>query len=90
MSLHIFSCLLNTIQSHDVAIIYDPSWNPAEDAQAVDRCYRIGQSKNVTVYRMITSGTVEEKMYEKQGRLSFSSHPQRALSKSLTPSSFQS
>jgi DNA excision repair protein ERCC-6 len=49
------------------AIIYDPSWNPAEDCQAVDRCYRIGQSKNVTVYRMIVSGTVEEKMYEKQG-----------------------
>ena len=48
------------------AIIYDPSWNPAEDSQAVDRCYRIGQRKDVTVYRLISAGTVEEKMYEKQ------------------------
>lgn len=48
------------------AIIYDPSWNPAEDSQAVDRCYRIGQTKDVTVYRLIAAGTVEEKMYEKQ------------------------
>jgi hypothetical protein len=39
---------------------------PAEDAQAVDRCYRIGQEKEVTVYRLIAAGTVEEKMYEKQ------------------------
>ncbi len=57
-----------TLNGANRAIIYDPSWNPAEDAQAIDRCYRIGQSKNVTVYRMITSGTVEEKMYEKQGK----------------------
>lgn len=47
-------------------IVYDPSWNPAEDMQAVDRCYRIGQKKEVLVYRMIAAGTVEEKMYEKQ------------------------
>ena len=39
---------------------------PAEDAQAVDRCYRIGQEKEVTVYRLIAAGTVEEKTYEKQ------------------------
>ena len=39
---------------------------PAEDAQAVDRCYRIGQKKEVTVYRLIAAGTVEEKTYEKQ------------------------
>jgi DNA excision repair protein ERCC-6 len=57
-----------TLNGANRAIIYDPSWNPAEDAQAIDRCYRIGQSKNVTVYRMITCGTVEEKMYEKQGK----------------------
>lgn len=57
-----------TLTGADRAIIYDPSWNPAEDAQAVDRCYRIGQTKEVTVYRFITAGTVEEKMYEKQVR----------------------
>lgn len=50
----------------DRAIIFSPSWNPADDAQAVDRCYRIGQRKDVVVYRFITAGTVEEKMYEKQ------------------------
>lgn len=55
-----------TLTGADRAIIYDPSWNPAEDAQAVDRCYRIGQDKNVKVYRFIAAGTVEEKMYERQ------------------------
>ena len=58
-----------TLTGADRAIIYDPSWNPAEDAQAVDRCYRIGQKKEVTVFRFITAGTVEEQMYEKQVRL---------------------
>ena len=38
------------------------------DRQAVDRAYRIGQDRDVIVYRMITAGTVEEKMYEKQVR----------------------
>ena len=53
----------------DRVIIFDPSWNPAEDRQAVDRAFRIGQKKNVTVYRLIMAGTVEEKIYEKQVRL---------------------
>ena len=55
-----------TLTGADRAIIYDPSWNPADDAQAVDRCYRIGQTKDVVVYRFIAAGTVEERMYEKQ------------------------
>eukprot|EP00977_Amphora_coffeiformis_P005650 scaffold1189_cov194-Amphora_coffeaeformis.AAC.7 len=55
-----------TLIGADTSIIYDPSWTPAEDAQAVDRCYRIGQTKEVTVYRLIAAGTVEEKTYEKQ------------------------
>ena len=42
------------------------AWNPAEDRQAVDRCYRIGQTRPVVVYRMIMASSVEEKMYEKQ------------------------
>ena len=45
-----------TLTGADRAIIYDPSWNPADDAQAVDRCYRIGQKKPVTVYRFISAG----------------------------------
>ena len=44
----------------------DPSWNPATDAQAVDRAFRIGQDKNVVIYRLITCGTVEEKIYRRQ------------------------
>ena len=55
-----------TLVGADRVVVYDPSWTPAEDAQAVDRCYRIGQTKPVQVFRLITAGTVEEKMYEKQ------------------------
>lgn len=55
-----------TLTGADRVIIFDPSWNPAEDRQAVDRAYRIGQKNDVVVYRMIMAGTVEEKMYEKQ------------------------
>jgi len=44
----------------------DPSWNPAVDSQAVDRAFRIGQTKNVVVYRLITCGTIEEKIYRRQ------------------------
>jgi SNF2 family DNA or RNA helicase len=49
-----------------VAGLDDPSWNPATDAQAVDRAFRIGQEKNVVIYRLITCGTVEEKIYRRQ------------------------
>ncbi|KAH9512905.1 DNA excision repair protein ERCC-6-like [Bulinus truncatus] len=55
-----------TITAADRVVIYDPSWNPATDAQAVDRAYRIGQQKNVVIYRLITCGTVEEKIYRRQ------------------------
>jgi len=44
----------------------DPSWNPAVDAQAVDRAHRIGQQRDVTVYRLITCGTIEEAIYRRQ------------------------
>ncbi|XP_014212607.1 DNA excision repair protein ERCC-6-like [Copidosoma floridanum] len=50
----------------DRVIIYDPDWNPATDAQARERAWRIGQDKNVTVYRLITAGTIEEKIYHRQ------------------------
>jgi SNF2 family DNA or RNA helicase len=55
-----------TLVGADRVIVYDPAWTPALDAQAVDRCYRIGQTRPVVVYRLIAAGTVEEKMYEKQ------------------------
>jgi DNA excision repair protein ERCC-6 len=47
-------------------IIYDPDWNPQTDAQARERAWRFGQEKEVTVYRLITAGTVEEKIYHRQ------------------------
>ncbi|XP_076130489.1 DNA excision repair protein ERCC-6-like [Alosa pseudoharengus] len=55
-----------TLTSANRVVIFDPSWNPATDSQAVDRAYRIGQTRNVIVYRLITCGTVEEKIYRRQ------------------------
>ena len=46
----------------DVVVHFDPWWNPAAEAQASDRAHRIGQDKQVTVYKLITSGTVEERV----------------------------
>ena len=46
----------------DIVVHYDPWWNPAAEAQATDRTHRIGQTKVVTSYRLICSGTVEEKV----------------------------
>ncbi|XP_029463405.1 DNA excision repair protein ERCC-6-like [Rhinatrema bivittatum] len=55
-----------TLTAADRVVVFDPSWNPATDAQAVDRAYRIGQKENVVIYRLITCGTVEEKIYRRQ------------------------
>ncbi|NWR60772.1 ER6L2 protein, partial [Bucorvus abyssinicus] len=50
----------------NVVILFDPTWNPANDLQAIDRAYRIGQYKAVKVFRLISLGTVEEMMYLRQ------------------------
>ncbi|KAK8938445.1 putative chromatin-remodeling complex ATPase chain [Platanthera zijinensis] len=50
----------------DRVIIYDPDWNPSTDIQARERAWRIGQKRDVTVYRLITRGTIEEKVYHRQ------------------------
>ena len=50
----------------DYVYIVDPWWNPAVEAQAIDRCYRIGQNKNVMAYKMICKNTIEEKIIEYQ------------------------
>jgi SWI/SNF-related matrix-associated actin-dependent regulator of chromatin subfamily A member 5 len=47
-------------------ILYDSDWNPMVDLQAMDRAHRIGQKKNVMVYRLISKDTVEEKIIERQ------------------------
>ena len=46
----------------DTVILYDPWWNPAVEEQATDRAHRIGQDKPVFVYKLVTAGTIEEKM----------------------------
>ena len=52
----------------DYVFILDPWWNPAAEAQAVDRTHRIGQDKNVMVYRLVADETIEEKVVELQNR----------------------
>eukprot|EP01061_Rhynchopus_euleeides_P041807 TRINITY_DN73098_c0_g1_i1.p1 TRINITY_DN73098_c0_g1~~TRINITY_DN73098_c0_g1_i1.p1 ORF type:complete len:1095 (+),score=464.44 TRINITY_DN73098_c0_g1_i1:226-3285(+) len=47
-------------------ILYDPDWNPANDAQAMGRVWRDGQKKKVFIYRLLTTGTIEEKVYQRQ------------------------
>lgn len=55
-----------TLTNADRVVIYDPSWNPGSDAQAIDRVYRIGQKRHVIVYRLITCGSVEERIFRRQ------------------------
>ncbi|KAI0095067.1 SNF2 family DNA-dependent ATPase [Irpex rosettiformis] len=49
----------------DVVVLYDSDWNPQADLQAMDRAHRIGQTKQVYVFRFITEGSVEERMLER-------------------------
>jgi superfamily II DNA or RNA helicase len=51
-----------TLHAADYVFLLDPWWNPAVEAQAVDRVHRIGQTNTVFVYRMVTAGTVEERI----------------------------
>lgn len=53
------------LQSADTVIIYDSDWNPQADLQAQDRCHRIGQKKQVHVYRLVTDDSVEVKVVER-------------------------
>ncbi|XP_015692381.1 protein CHROMATIN REMODELING 19 [Oryza brachyantha] len=68
----IFACLLSTraggqglnLIGADTVIIHDMDFNPQMDRQAEDRCHRIGQQKPVTIYRLVTKGSVDENIYE--------------------------
>ncbi|KAJ4973409.1 hypothetical protein NE237_006583 [Protea cynaroides] len=68
----IFACLLSTraggqglnLTGADTVVIHDMDFNPQMDRQAEDRCHRIGQEKPVTIYRLVTKGTVDENIYE--------------------------
>ncbi|KAF5356342.1 hypothetical protein D9756_003876 [Leucocoprinus leucothites] len=48
----------------DTVIFYDHDWNPSNDAQAMDRAHRLGQTRQVTVYRLITKGTIDERIIQ--------------------------
>ena len=52
----------------DTVILYDPWWNPAAEAQAIDRAHRIGQEKPVFVYKLIAEGIIEDRMLALQER----------------------
>ena len=52
-----------TLHRANHVIILDPAWNPVDDAQAVSRAWRMGQEKEVKVYRLIAEGTLEERIY---------------------------
>ncbi|KAL9053872.1 MAG: hypothetical protein Q9162_004519 [Coniocarpon cinnabarinum] len=71
-SMHVF--LLTTkvgglgvnLTSADRVIIYDPDWNPSTDVQARERAWRLGQKREVMIYRLMMAGTIEEKIYHRQ------------------------
>ncbi len=77
-----------TLTAADYVILYDPWWNPAVERQAIDRTHRIGQLRAVTAYRLVTTGTVEEKIRALAERKSSLSRniikADGALAKSLT------
>ncbi len=57
-----------TLVEADTVILFDPWWNPMVERQAMDRAHRIGQTKTVNVYKLVTKGTVEEKVVDLQDR----------------------
>lgn len=54
------------ITSANKVVVVDPNWNPSYDLQAQDRAYRIGQNRDVEVFRLISAGTIEEIVYARQ------------------------
>lgn len=69
----IFAFLLSTragglginLTAADTVIFYDSDWNPTNDQQAMDRAHRVGQTKQVTVYRLVTKGTIEDRILQR-------------------------
>ncbi|PIA19536.1 hypothetical protein COEREDRAFT_34871, partial [Coemansia reversa NRRL 1564] len=50
----------------DRVVLFSPDWNPSSDTQARERAWRLGQQRNVAIYRLMTAGTIEEKIYNRQ------------------------
>jgi DNA excision repair protein ERCC-6 len=53
------------LKSANKVVIFDPDWNPMVDIQATDRALRIGQEREVIIYRLLLDDTVEEKIYHR-------------------------
>ena len=53
------------MKSANKVVIFDPDWNPMVDIQATDRALRIGQEREVIIYRLLLDDTVEEKIYHR-------------------------
>merc|ERR1719291_1019357 len=70
---NIFIFLLSTragglginLTAADTVIFYDSDWNPTVDQQAMDRAHRLGQTRQVTVYRLVCKGTIEERILQR-------------------------
>lgn len=58
-------CGLNLIGANRL-VMFDPDWNPANDAQAMARCWRDGQKKTCYTYRLLATGSIEEKIFQRQ------------------------
>lgn len=56
---------LNLVSANRV-VIFDPSWNPAQDLQAQDRSFRFGQKRHVVVFRFLSAGSLDELVYSRQ------------------------
>lgn len=64
------------LTSANKVVVFDPSWDPGKDQQAMDRAFRIGQERDVEVIRLVTSGTIEELVYTRQVRgVGVGAHP---------------
>lgn len=76
---NLFACISTTkvgglgvnLTAANRVVIFDPDWNPSADAQAQERSFRIGQNRNVVIYRLLTAGTIEEKIYHRQIQKTF-------------------
>lgn len=55
-----------SLTAADRVVLFDPDWNPMTDIQARERAWRLGQARPVVVYRLISKGTIEEKIYQRQ------------------------
>ena len=75
----------------DTVILFDSDWNPQNDLQAMARCHRIGQTKAVSVYRLVSKGTVEEQILERAKKKMVLDHLViQKMDRSKTPSSLSS